>query len=335
MNYQEKLKMFNKKPEENKKEQAPKSEIKKFNKERLAMFNQNNNSVNQEKKPNLLKLGKKVSTLEHKEKLDNFTNSSLPKKDRKQVIFEKSSVISEENSNKIIRKYPNLPSNPRNNKIILFIGDNQEAFINTIINMNSNLEYKDNYRYKVESTVMNDKLRTYNIASISDNKDIFIIAFPFFNRVEEIFNNEIMKNYIDLLNKKFITRINYLFIVVGKDKILNRNELIYFLHFINLSLDEKLKERIIILFSSDKESKQGDNNKSIINDVFQDNKENILFEKNLDFNALFTPEFFYINNKIIYEKNNTSEEEAEWTALSEVMKKIYKIKYQIALVKYL
>ena len=72
MNYQEKLKMFNKKPEENKKEQAPKPEIKKFNKERLAMFNQNNNSVNQEKKPNLLKLGKKVSTLEHKEKLDNF-----------------------------------------------------------------------------------------------------------------------------------------------------------------------------------------------------------------------------------------------------------------------
>ena len=325
MNYQEKLKMFNKKPEEDKKEHAPKPEIKKFNKERLAMFNQNNNSSNQEKKPNIKKFDKKPNILEkkdEKEKFNNSTNSSLPKKERKQIIFEKSSVISEENSDKIIRKYPNLPSNPRNNKIILFIGDNQETFINTIINMYSNLDYKDNYRYKVENTAMNDKLRTYNIASISDNKDIFIIAFPYFNRVEEIFKNDVMKDYIYLLNKKLITRIDYLFITVEKDKILNRNELIYFLHFINLSLDEKLKERIIILFSSDKESKQGENNKEIINDIFQDNKENILFEKNLDFNALFIPEYFYINNKIIYEKNNSSEEEAEWKALSKTMQNI-------------
>ena len=58
MNYQEKLKMFNKKPEEDKKEQAPKPEIKKFNKERLAMFNQSNNLENQEKKPNIKKLDK-------------------------------------------------------------------------------------------------------------------------------------------------------------------------------------------------------------------------------------------------------------------------------------
>ena len=216
-----------------------------------------------QKKPNIKKFDKKLNTLEkkdEKEKFNNSTNSSLPKKERKQIILEKSSVISEENSDEIIRKYPNLPSNPRNNKIILFIGDNQEAFINTIINMYSNLDYKDNYRYKVETNAMNDKLRTYNIASISDNKDIFIIAFPYFNRVEEIFINDVMKDYIDLSNKKLITRIDYLFITVEKDKILNRNELIYFLHFINLSLDEKLKERIIILFSSDKESKQGNNN---------------------------------------------------------------------------
>ena len=325
MNYQEKLKMFNEKPEEDKKEHAPKPEVKKFNKGRLAMFNQNNNSSNQEKKPNIKKFDKNPNTLEKKdkkEKFDNSTDSSLPKKERKQIIFEKSSVISEENSDKIIRKYPNLPSNPRSNKIILFIGDNQEAFINTIINMYSNLDYKDNYRYKIESTAMNDKLRTYNIASISDNKDIFIIAFPYFNRVEEIFINDVIKDYIDLSNKKLITRIDYLFITVEKDKILNRNELIYFLHFINLSFDEKLKERIIILFPSDKESKQGENNKEIINDIFQDNKENILFEKNLDFNALFIPEYFYINNKIIYEKNNSSEEEAEWKALSEAMKNL-------------
>ena len=83
MNYQEKLKMFNKKPEEDKKEQAPKPEIKKFNKKRLEMFNQNNNSSNQEKKPNIKKFDKKPNTSEkkdEKEKLNNSTNSSLPKK---------------------------------------------------------------------------------------------------------------------------------------------------------------------------------------------------------------------------------------------------------------
>ena len=53
-----------------------------------------------------------------------------------------------------------------------------------------------------------------------------------------------MKNYISkLLNKKFITRINYLLIKVEKNKILNKNELI-FLYFINLPFDEKLKESI-------------------------------------------------------------------------------------------
>ena len=288
--------MFNKKPEEDKKEQAPKPEIKKLNPKILAMFNQSNNLENQEKKPNIKKLDKKVNTVEQKEKFNNNTNnSSLPKKDRKQIIFEKSSVISEENSDKIIRKYPNLPSNPRNSKIILFIGDNQEAFINTIINMYSNLEYKDNYRYKVESTAMNDKLRTYNIASLSDNKDIFIIAFPFFNRVEEIFNNDAMKNYVGLLSEKFITRINYLFITIEKDKILNRKELIYFLYFINLSFDEKLKERIIILFSSNKETKQGDrNNNEIINDIFQDNKENIFL------NILFIFQCFIYSRIFLY-----------------------------------
>ena len=93
MNYQDKLNMFIKK-EEDKKDITSNPEIKKFNKERLAMFNQNNNSEKKEKNSNI-------------------------KKDRKQIILEKSSVISDENPDKIIRKYPNLSSTPRNNKILL------------------------------------------------------------------------------------------------------------------------------------------------------------------------------------------------------------------------
>ena len=324
MSYQEKLNMFNQKKEEDKKDINQKPEIKKFNKERLAMFNQNNNPVKKEIKSNIKKLEKNIDTIEKKEKSNNNINPNVPKKDRKQIILEKSTIISDENPDKIIRKYPNLSSSPRNNKILLFIGDNQEAFINTIINMYSNIEYKDNYRYKIEISDSNGKLRTYNIASISDSKDIFIISFPSFNRVEELFNNEVMKNYIDLLKKNLIAGINYLFMTLEKDKFLNKNELIYFLHFINLPFDDKLKEKIIILFSSDKENKQmeNNNNNSIINDIFQESKENIFSEINLDFNSLFTPEYYYINNKIIYEKNNNLEEEEECKALSEIMKNL-------------
>jgi len=324
MSFQEKLIIFDKKKEGDKKDVTQKPEMKKFNPEIFAMFNQNNNTEKKEKNSNTInKLDKKVNTPEKKEKPNKNTNPSVPKKDRKQIILEKSSIISDKNPDLIIRKYQNLSTSPRHNKILLFIGENQEAFINTIINMYSNIEYKDNYRYKVESTNLDNKLRTYNIASISDSTDIFIIAFPSFNRVEEIFNNEVMKNYIDLLKKNSITGINYLFITVDKNKFLNKNELIYFLQFINLPFDEKLKERIILLFPSEKENKQehnNNNNNSIINDIFQDSKEYVLSEMNLDFDSLFIPEYFYINYKIIYEKNNNSDEENEWKALSEIMK---------------
>ena len=312
MSFQEKLIIFDKKKEGDKKDVTQKPEMKKFNPEIYAIF--------------INKLDKKVNTLEKKEKPNKNTNPSVPKKDRKQIILEKSSIISDKNPDLIIRKYQNLSTSPRHNKILLFIGENQEAFINTIINMYSNIEYKDNYRYKVESTNLDNKLRTYNIASISDSTDIFIIAFPSFNRVEEIFNNEVMKNYIDSQKKNSITGINYLFITVDKNKVLNKNELIYFLQFINLPFDEKLKERIILLFPSEKENKQehnnnnNNNNNSIINDIFQDSKEYVLSEMNLDFDSLFIPEYFYINYKIIYEKNNNSDEENEWKALSEIMK---------------
>ena len=326
MSFQEKLNMFNKKKEEDKKDITSKPEIKKFNKKIFEMFNQNSNTEKKDKNSNTInKIDKKVNTLEKKEKPNKNTNPSVPKKDRKQIILEKSSIISDKNPDLIIRKYPNLSSSPRHNKILLFIGDNQEAFINTIINMYSNIEYKDNYRYKVENTNLDEKLRTYNIASVADSKDIFIIAFPSFNRVEEIFNNEVMKSYIDLLKKNSITGIHYLFITVDKNNFLNKNELIYFLQFINLPFDENLKERIIILFPSDKENKQIDNNNnnnSIINDIFQDSKEYVLSEANLDFNFVFIPKYFYINYKIIYEKNNNSDEENEWKALSEVMKNL-------------
>ena len=324
--FKDRLKMFNKnsEKEKNTKGTIPKPETKKMNKERFAIFNQNNNSVTQENNSNIKKPNNKVNIFETK--VNSNGNSTIPKKDRKQILLEKSSIISDENTDKIIRKYPNLSTAPRNNKILLFIGDNQDAFINTIVNMYSNIDYKDNYRYKIESDNINGNLRTYNIASIADEKDIFIISFPYFNKVEEIFNNEVMKSFIDLLNKKNITNINYLVITIEKKKFLDKKELLFFIFFINLNFDEYLKKRIIILFSSEEENNYGDNNNMIINDIFKDTNDYFLSEENLgfNFNSLFIPEYFYVNNKIIYEKNNDPKEEEGWKSLSEVMKKIQK-----------
>jgi hypothetical protein len=306
--------MFNQGPKTNPSQANPKSEIKKLNQNRLAFLNQINNSGKEKNPPSKTKPNKLVNIFE-KDK-DKKETPNMPTKDRKQTILEKSSIISDENADKIIRKYPKLSLTAGNCKILLLIGDNQDEFINTLINMYSNINYKDTYRYKVENSNLNGDIRTYSITSIPDGKDIFIISFPSFNKMEDIFNNKVMEKYKDLVTTKIIKKINYIFITIEKNKILDKKELIFFIYFINVFFDENLKKRIIIVFSTEKDSHQGDNN-IIINDIFKDSEDNFLSEENLgfNFNSLFTPEYFYINNKIIFEKNNNSEEEEEWKAL--------------------
>jgi hypothetical protein len=319
MSFAERLKMFNQGQKTNPTQANPKPEIKKFNQDRLAFLNQINNSGKEKNPPSKTKPNKLVNIFEKDKDKKEIPN--MPTKDRKQTILEKSSIISDENADKIIRKYPKLSLTAGNCKILLLIGDNQDEFINTLINMYSNINYKDTYRYKVENSNLNGDIRTYSITSIPDGKDIFIISFPSFNKMEDIFNNKVMEKYKDLVTTKIIKKINYIFITIEKNKILDKKELIFFIYFINVFFDENLKKRIIIVFSTEKDSHQGDNN-IIINDIFKDSEDNFLSEENLgfNFNSLFTPEYFYINNKIIFEKNNNSEEEEEWKALSEVMK---------------
>ena len=276
------------------------------------------------KKPNKLDAKFEMIFGKKKDSGSQQNNSNTPR-DRKTMIFEKSSVISEENSDMIIRRYPNLPFDKNRAKIILLMGDNQEAFINSIINIYSDINYKDNYRYKIEKDNSNGILKTYNVYSTNKEKDIFIISFPYFNTTEELFNNEVMVKYKDLLFKKIITKIDYLFITVEKSKFLDKKEFLFFIYFINLLFDEKLKEKIIIFFSLNQENSQEYNNKKkMVNDIFIEKDNYFSSIKNLgfNFNSLFTPEYFYINNKIIYEKNNIQKEEDDWNALSKVIKNL-------------
>ena len=147
------------------------------------------------------------------ERAKNENNINIPKKDKKKSIFDMSKPF-DENTNKNILKYPNLSKNPNNCKIILFIGDYQEAFINALINIYTNINYKDNYRYKIEVNKSKNEIRTYNIESISNEKDIHIISFPPFNKVEELFDNNVMKKFMDLS----IKRVNYIIVTMEKIK---------------------------------------------------------------------------------------------------------------------
>ena len=272
-------------------------------KDKLKMFQESakNNEKKESTQPKKL-IPKKVNTIKPQEKKEvdksnTSDKSNIPKKDRKQIIYEKSlnNIINKDNANKMIYLYPlNATStNPKSCKILLFIGDNQDKYINILINMYSNINYKDNYRYTINTDNLNGELKSYKIASVTDGKDIFIISFPSFSRVEEIFNNGMMKKYIDLLNKYSITSINYLFITIDQIKLLNKIELIFFIYFSGFPLNEMLKDRIIILFSSNKENIQ-ENNNNIINDIFVDTNDYFLSEKSLsfDFNSLFTPNTF-------------------------------------------
>ena len=280
------------------------------------------NPINQPINSNIKKKDNKVNAPKKQEIDNNKTNSNsiMNKKDKKQEILDLSEIISKENSEKIIRKYPNRSRNLNNCKIILFIGENQDAFINTLINICTNVEYKDNYRYQIESPNLNGALRTIYVTSISDDKYFCIISFPSFNSVEELFDKKIMGQIP-------VMKINYLFITVDKRKFMDKKQLIYFLYFMNLLSKENLSKRIIILFSSEKDNRQRDN-KLIINDIFKDSDDDEYFLSEeilgFNFNSLFTPEYFFIDNKIIYEKNNIPEEEQEFRALSELMKNIQK-----------
>ena len=253
-------------------ETNPKPEKKKINQALLNIFDtKKTNPINQLINTNIKKKDNKVNAPKKQEIDNNKTNSNsiMNKKDKKQEILELSEIISNENSEKIIRKYPNRSRNLNNCKIILFIGENQDAFINTLINICTNVDYKDNYRYQIESANLNGALRNIYVTSISDDKYFCIISFPSFNSVEELFDNKIMGQIP-------VTKINYLFITVDKRKFMDKKQLIYFLYFMNLLSKENLSKRIIILFSLDKDNQQKDN-KLIINDIFKDSDDDEYF----------------------------------------------------------
>ena len=237
----------------------------------------------------------------------------------KSKILKGSIIISDENSEMIIYKYPNIPfSKTENNncKILLFLGNAQRAFINTFINIYSDISFKDNLRYIIESFESNENIKNnfliYDIRSKikSRNYNIKIICIPYMVEKNDNFNNSL----IDILKNKLPrNKINLVCVTLDENNIyLEDSEIIFYKLIINLF---SLRDKVLFLFSSNQSNNNEYKNK-IIDDLMKIEKNDYLYDNNLSFN----PEFIYINNKIIFENNENSEK--EWELLIDSMKKM-------------
>ena len=287
----------------------------------------------QGKKNNNINIKKKISgsKLDFINKLnskgENNQTQNLPNKSNTQEkpkILPNSEIITEENPNMIIYKYPKLkvPLTDVNNcKILLFFGDQKDMFINAFINIYSDITFEDKFRYKIESSNSTNTFKDYYIKARSFKYNIRIISFPnFIQNKNDFGKSETMLELLDMIENKIPKRINYIFITLDENKKLSNKEIEFFYLFINLFKKENLKDKIMVLFPSNKSNENGQDNIKIINKLFNYEKNDFFFEEKFDsyFSSLFNPDFYYINNNILYENKNAE----DWNKLYEKIKKI-------------
>ena len=279
--------------------------IKKMQEEQQPKNNNENNYSNDFKS---ISLKDRIKELNKKQEVKEIGPISDEPKSK---ILKGSIIISDENSEMIIYKYPNIPfSKTENNncKILLFLGNAQRAFINTFINIYSDISFKDNLRYIIESNESNENIKNnfliYDIRSKtkSRNYNIKIICIPYMAEKNDNFNNSL----IDILKNKLPrNKINLVCVTLDENNIyLEESEIIFYKLIINLF---SLRDKVLFLFSSNQSNNNEYKNK-IIDDLMKIEKNDYLYDKNLSFN----PEFIYINNKIIFENNENSEKEWEF-----------------------
>ena len=192
-------------------------------------------------------------------------------------------------------------------KKILFLGNEQESFINTFMDIYTNKEFKNKFRHKI---IYSRKKKDYDIP-LSDNIDnIKIISIPFGLEKNENFIRTV------LLKLSKIHLVCYTFgrnIVDLNPKQKKEIEFYkYLIHFLGL------REKLVFLCDS-KEDLENDEIKEFIN--------RFNFEKNEDLyeGKEYLDKIFFINNQIIYETNMNAETEKELNILKEKMNKIREI----------
>ena len=293
-------------------------------KDKINIFtNPKKDSITKEKditsKPNIKPESKEENKNQVKtnlnERIDVFnkqkaTNKSLiTNKKEEPKIITGSQLISKENKDIIIYTYPNNKFSKaliNNCKIFIFLGEKQEQFINSFINIYRDINYEDKERYQINNNDINYKYNIYYIKARSANYNIIIISIKYSWQ-----NGEFIKDIMTIFNTNTIIpkRINYIFITLDNKNQLNEKGIITFLTIMNFFQKETIGNNIKIIFENDDPN-------------FVPN-ENIAFNNylNMPLDSLYKPQYLLINGKILYDKNS-EKNKIQWNNLEENIKLI-------------
>ena len=256
-----------------------------------------------------------IPTISIKEKVKNNKEEKSAKNDKeseettKSKIIKGSEIILKENEKVKIYKYPNIKFSKmedNNCKILLMLGKEQNSFINTFINIYSNISFIDDIRYSIDSNEKNG-FNIYNIKSRTKpkNHDIKIICIPNLDMENTTFTQQLIETLKEIPRNK----INLILFTLDEKIDLNENERLFYQLLINL-----LNCRSKTLFLIQSSDNNNNNNKNCMN-------QNILNFEIVDYlygeDSNINPEYFFINNKIIFEND-----ENFWKNTSEEMQKV-------------
>lgn len=200
--FKEKQKIFEPKKDDNNNKNKNDTKVIKFGgglsiKERLKKMNEEREKKNEaNKNQNQINIPGNVS-----QRIKDLNASVKRSEELKQKIEEVIEPINEsislEKNDKIeIYQYPSIPkfkfnkTQKQNCKMILMIGNGQNSFINSFINIYSKISYNIKFRYSIGKTEDND-IKIFDIKSRlgEKNNDIEIISIPHMEKE----NNDLKK----------------------------------------------------------------------------------------------------------------------------------------------
>ena len=209
----------------------------------------------------------------------------------------------------IIYHYPNKQFTQfiANYKILLFLGNNNEQYINAFINIYRDICYEYNERYVVETDNLKHNYKIYYIKARTSKHHLIIISLPFSYK-----NGQFIKDIFNIFEiEKIPKKINYICVTLEENNHLDEKGITIILSIFNLFEKKDKKYNIIFLCSKEKHD-------NIINET----NKNIVFSGYINdyLSSIFNSHYFCINHKILYEKSETNKN--QWNELDKAIKTI-------------
>ena len=304
----------NTKQEDSKKIKIPKPIIINQNqnniKEKIGKLNQTKNSNNSIEKKEFIDSEPKSSVKDKINALNNIKQKEKPKAIMKgvpKILGGSNKIQNDENPELIIYQYPKLSQFIANYKILLFLGNNNEQYINAFINIYRDICYEDNERYVVETDNLNHNYKIYYIKARTFKHHLIIISLPFSYNNGQFINNIFNIFEIEKIPKK----INYIFATLEDNNPLDEKGITTILTIFNLFEKKDIKYNIIFLCSKEE-----------TNNIINEKNKSIVFSEYINdyLSSIFNSKRFFINNKILYEKSETNKN--QWNELDKEIKTI-------------